>query len=461
MKQDRDPADSNVHLHMHYFQRQPAIVLALFVTFTTTGLLQAQSALAQVNRVEALEQMDTSEPMPLAAPPTNPSEPTNSLNQIEQFDAPIDQPNRSIDQIHQIHPIYQMLDSVAPPQPSELEEQQDDSVQEPVQDGLTQENPAQENSAQEDLVQDEILPQQRITAWNQNRYDRAKTELTEEFYTLYRMVDRLSRANQLDAYSWQVNLVNDAAQPTSAQRANRIMMDRALFDQLHGDVHALACIVGREMAHTIQRHTFITAAERDRVFAQLQADAEAEVAQEFGTEEQPDRRSSLGGTVLRGVGRLFGGIGTVVTGVADTIIDNQRSEQAAELAAERQQQIEERYQAKVAEMEQQWAELSDQQTLEADRLGYEYMVSASFDPQGCIRAVQAMPLTAGVSTSTETADRLEALQTLAPQHEQWETQGRSNLEISAQALGYESFGQNQLRVHARIQQQGIDQILGE
>jgi hypothetical protein len=168
--------------------------------------------------------------------------------------------------------------------------------------------------------------------------------------------------------------------------------------------------------------------------------------------------------VLRGVGRLFGGIGTVVTSLADSIIDHHRSEQAAEQAAARQQQIEERVQARVAEVEQQWAEQVQQQTLEADRYGYEYMTAAGFDPQGCIRAIQMMASETSLLPSTlnlHVADRLTALQTLTPHQEQWETQGRSNLESSAQSLPYESFGPHQLRVHSRLQPQGIDQILAE
>jgi beta-barrel assembly-enhancing protease len=443
---------------MRYLKHQPAIVFALYA-ITATGILPSvQPALAQMNRVEALEPMDASEPDALDLDTLESMEFLEPIEPIEPIESP-DEPVRSIDQIQQ------MIDSSTQTESTEPDRHQDERTQ----DERTQDERTQDERTQDERTQDEApSPQQQMTAWNQDLYDRAKAELTEEFYTLYRLVDRLSRANQLDESSWQVNLVNGEAQPGSGQpgsgqRANRIMIDSALFDQLYGDVHALACVVGREMAHNVQRHTVITAAERDRVLSQLQDEVVAEVEQEWGVEEQSDRRSSLGGTVLRGVGRLFGGIGTVVTSVADSLIDNHRSDQAAEQAAKRQQEIEERYQSRVAEVEQQWAELAQQQTLTADRYGYEYMTAAGFDPQGCIRAIQIMPSENPIISSNgnfNVADRLEALQPLTPQQEQWKTQGQANLESSVQALTYESFGSNQLRVHSRLQQQGIDQILG-
>ncbi|WP_416667433.1 hypothetical protein [Egbenema bharatensis] len=367
---------------MRYLKHPSAIVFALYAIAATGTLLSVQPALARMNRVEALEQMDASEPDALDL---DALEPVDFLEPIEPIESP-DAPVRSIDQIQQ------MIDSAEQTEPTDPDRHQDE---------LTQDQ--------------DPSPQQQITAWNQNLHNRARTELTEEFYTLYRLVDRLSRANQLDGSSWQVNLVNGEIQPGSRQRANRIMIDSALFDQLQGDVHALACIVGREMAHTVQNHTFITAAERDRVLSELQDEVVAEVEQEWGVETQSDRRNSLGGTVLRGVGRLFGGIGTVVTSVADSLIDNHRSDQAAERDAERQQAMAERYQARRDEVEQQWAELAQQQTLTADRYGYEYTIAAGFDPQGCIRAIQIMssepPITAANGNS-DVADRLAALQPL-------------------------------------------------
>jgi stress-induced morphogen len=447
---------------MRYLNRKPAIVFALFAATVSLGgiLVQLPSASAQINRVDDLEQMDLEQ---MDSEQTEP--PVDAVNPVEL--TPVNPTPAELDPV-ELDPVDLYPMELVP---AEFIDRtgQDERLNESV------------NSQSE--PEEEVVPaQQQLRAWNQNLYDRAKSELSEELYTLYRIVDRLSRANGLDESSWQINLVDEATPSPAAHRANRIVINSALFDQLHGDVHALACVVGREMAHNVQGHTVMTVVERDRVLAQLQAEAETEVEQEFATDGQPEHRSSLGGAVLRGVGQLFGGVGTVVTGVANSLIENERAEQAAEQAAERQQRMDEIYQAKVAEVERQWAELAYEQTLAADRGGYEYMISAGFDPQGCIRAIQVMPPVDGVidgvanravtnaetnaetsepSASTVTADRLKALQSRSPQQEQFVTQGELNLEESAQALAYESFGANQLRVHSRLGQQGIDQILAE
>jgi beta-barrel assembly-enhancing protease len=110
-------------------------------------------------------------------------------------------------------------------------------------------------------------------------YEKAQAELPENFYVLYRIVDRLARANDLDDYPWRV-LVSDADDIDAyATEANVIVIASGLLDRMAGDASALACVVGHEMAHHINQHSAIFTSQMAEWQEQLDAESEEDYSQ--------------------------------------------------------------------------------------------------------------------------------------------------------------------------------------
>ncbi|NEO83284.1 MAG: M48 family metalloprotease [Spirulina sp. SIO3F2] len=88
-------------------------------------------------------------------------------------------------------------------------------------------------------------------------YSEAREELPENLYVLYRIVERIARANNLDRHPWRVVMADDSLINAYATEVNLIIVHYGLLDQMAGDVSALACVVGHEMAHHTERHIAI------------------------------------------------------------------------------------------------------------------------------------------------------------------------------------------------------------
>lgn len=88
-------------------------------------------------------------------------------------------------------------------------------------------------------------------------YSEAREELPENLYMLYRIVERIARANNLDHHPWRVVMADDSLINAYATEVNLIIVHYGLLDQMAGDVSALACVVGHEMAHHTERHIAI------------------------------------------------------------------------------------------------------------------------------------------------------------------------------------------------------------
>ena len=104
-------------------------------------------------------------------------------------------------------------------------------------------------------------------------YQNAKTQLPPDFYALYRIVDRLARANEYDTRPWQV--VRTAKYETQAfgKNSNLIPIYNGALEQLGGDASALACMISHEMAHHKQRHQVITNVEKAEFITQIREEA--------------------------------------------------------------------------------------------------------------------------------------------------------------------------------------------
>lgn len=88
-------------------------------------------------------------------------------------------------------------------------------------------------------------------------YEKAKIELTPSFYEVYRVAERLARANKLDDCSWRIVIPTGEKGlevNASASDENMITLYPGLLDSFSGDISALAFTIGHEMAHNKMMH---------------------------------------------------------------------------------------------------------------------------------------------------------------------------------------------------------------
>lgn len=245
-------------------------------------------------------------------------------------------------------------------------------------------------------------------------YQQAKENLPEDWYVVYRITDRIARANALDRTPWRVNVVPEYQINAFAGELNLIAVYSGILDQLVDSSSAVACIVGHEMAHHVKRHTAVGEAEKAELIEKMRAEATTEVAQEKDSARRDKTASNVGSTVGKAAGYALGGIGSLVGGASSDMIEK-RSEERQKTSEERIEQI---VNEKKAKLEAELAEKSRRQEFEADELGYRFMATAGFDPEGCIRVMEVLGQTPGGELDTDhpaVPKRIEKLRELMAQ----------------------------------------------
>lgn len=77
---------------------------------------------------------------------------------------------------------------------------------------------------------------------------------TLDFYNLYRIAERIIRANNLYYVNWRISVRNDDSWNAYADGINSINIYTGLYDSLCGNDDALAYIIGHEMSHILLGH---------------------------------------------------------------------------------------------------------------------------------------------------------------------------------------------------------------
>ncbi|MBD2576916.1 M48 family metallopeptidase [Oscillatoria sp. FACHB-1406] len=108
-------------------------------------------------------------------------------------------------------------------------------------------------------------------------YEEAKAKLPEDLYILYRIVERMARANNLDEYPWRVSIGEADEMDAYATEENLMVISFGLLDRMAGDVSALACVVGHEMAHHINKHSAVFTARASEWREGLDSDNQEDV----------------------------------------------------------------------------------------------------------------------------------------------------------------------------------------
>ncbi|MFO5492001.1 MAG: M48 family metallopeptidase, partial [Cuspidothrix sp.] len=253
------------------------------------------------------------------------------------------------------------------------------------------------------------------TVKNDTIYQKAKKELPEDYYVIYRIVERIARANAIDNISWRVAIGENYDINAFATDVNLLAIFNGLLDQLEGDPSALACVMGHEMAHHTKRHIAVSQAEQEKLIVQYQTEAEQEAMKEAQSAQNEATGSAIGGAVIQGIGNAVGGIGGLFGQVGGGIL-GVSAQNRIELARKRIPEIVER---KKQELKAKIAENSRTQELEADQLAYKYIVTAGFEPEGCMRVMEVLGRTPGSefdTTHPAIPKRIEQLKTLMSQY---------------------------------------------
>lgn len=300
-------------------------------------------------------------------------------------------------------------------------------------------------SAQAVVPPSEPLIAQAKPAKPADFYKQAEKDLPTDYYTLYRIVERLARANALDRSPWRVYISPQYDINAYATQANLLAMHSGLLDLVAGDTDAIACIVGHEMAHHVQNHIPVGEAQREKLLQQARTEALEEV-----TAEQEDLRKDLQGmniggwvtgqaaslgSFIKGAGGIPGFVGSIIGGA----LQNQR-QRRLEAAVQRIDQISKEKEEK---LRQEWSALSHRHEFEADKLGYQYMVRAGFKPEGCMTVMSVLNRLPGSQTPGDShpspTERLAAMKALSTEFPTptLVAEGRKNLAASPQPLTYD------------------------
>jgi len=99
---------------------------------------------------------------------------------------------------------------------------------------------------QEDSEYEKLFPENIKKNSNRNNVD---------YYAVYRIAERLIRANNLDYVNWRIAIKKTANNVNaSSSNANFVCINTALYDSLYPDEDAMAFVMAHEMAHLILGH---------------------------------------------------------------------------------------------------------------------------------------------------------------------------------------------------------------
>ncbi len=262
-------------------------------------------------------------------------------------------------------------------------------------------------------------------------YQRAKEELPEDLYGLYRIIDRIARANQYDNRSWLMGVVQQYNVNAFGDESNLIPIYHGLFEQLTSDSSALACVIAHEMGHHIKNHNAINETKKAELIAQLKAEADKEVLGE--------QKTAATQAVVFAVGDLMAN--RVQPGIAGDMVGSAIEKQNRDRLAASQKRINEIVAKKTQELEQHLAEEVEAQEIAADEIAYVASVKAGFEAEGCLRVLQLLAQTPGFEYDTNHPSipkRIEALNAMMSKYPPQSLAEDGESQISATApLNYE------------------------
>lgn len=120
---------------------------------------------------------------------------------------------------------------------------------------LSDYKPVDEKLYKAKLANDELLYKNKIMPSLKKKTNTVNLEPEAvDFYNLYRISERLIRANNLGYVNWRVAVRKSQDFNASSFEGNYIMINTALYDTLYTSDDALAFVIGHEMSHLILGH---------------------------------------------------------------------------------------------------------------------------------------------------------------------------------------------------------------
>lgn len=102
----------------------------------------------------------------------------------------------------------------------------------------------------EKIYNEYYKPLKKITYLNYN----AKAK-GDDYYKLYRIAERMIRANKLDYINWRIAIYRDTEEPNAySTNMNLVSISTSLYDTLKNNDDALALVIGHEMGHALLGH---------------------------------------------------------------------------------------------------------------------------------------------------------------------------------------------------------------
>jgi predicted Zn-dependent protease len=281
-------------------------------------------------------------------------------------------------------------------------------------------------------------------------YETAKKELPEDFYVVYRITERIARANSLDKMPWRVVVIDEYNMNAFATDQNLIAIYNGLLDQVEGDPSAIACVVAHEIAHHTEQHIALSESEKRAMVEKFTEEARIEVLREAEDARNDATGAAVGGALLQGIGSLFGGIGSTAGNTVGGVLGAAAQQRLADAEVRIQKIVE----SKQAALEAEIAETNRRQEFEADEYGYKYMAKAGFDGDGCLRLMNVMARIPGSDLDTThpaTRRRIEQIQNLMVEHppEKLADQGQLMLNTSRPLTYSLSRDGNSLRINSQ------------
>ena len=118
----------------------------------------------------------------------------------------------------------------------------------------------QKKIAEDEKLYKKLLPENMMKISKSNEVD---------YYNVYRVCERLIRANNLDYVNWRIAIRKTEEINAASSNVNYIYINTALYDSIYQNPDALAFVMAHEMAHLILGHQQRTM-EFSQQLAQLQ-----------------------------------------------------------------------------------------------------------------------------------------------------------------------------------------------
>jgi len=121
---------------------------------------------------------------------------------------------------------------------------------------LSNYKPVSEKEYSAKIAKDELIYKNNIKPIidkNLNSINVAPSSI--DFYNVYRVSERIIRANNLDYVNWRIAIRKTEDVNANSSMANLVRINTGLYDSLYGDDDALAFVIAHEMAHLILNHS--------------------------------------------------------------------------------------------------------------------------------------------------------------------------------------------------------------